>query len=213
MLDNIYQSDKFKHIFLDFETCNLNIGSPTNYPWQLAFIVCEGDKILKEYEYYLKWDNLPISEGAARVTHFNREKYERLAVDPFPILDEVEQYIYDEKYHVCGHNILNFDIYLHKIFRHHAGKKPDWSYVPRIVDTDCLLRGLKTGTLRNPDESLISYQYRVGCIIRKGLKTNLTEMGKEHQITDINYDILHESALEDIKLNKKVFDKIKWQIN
>ena len=52
--------------------------------------------------------------------------------------------------------------------------------------------------------------FRFANYVEKGLKTNLTALGKEYGI-DVNYDNLHDS-LEDVILTAKVFDKLKWQI-
>ena len=45
----------------------------------------------------------------------------------------------------------------------------------------------------------------------KGVKTNLTALGKEYNI-DHNYDKLHD-ALVDLELNLKVWNKLKWKLN
>jgi hypothetical protein len=33
---------KQKYICFDFETCNLNLLSPDNKPWQLSYIIAQG---------------------------------------------------------------------------------------------------------------------------------------------------------------------------
>ena len=42
-----------KYIFFDFETCSLNLGSLSNKPWQLGFIVIENDKIVEKCDYWI----------------------------------------------------------------------------------------------------------------------------------------------------------------
>ena len=66
---------KQKYIFFDFETCGLNLASQDNKPWQLAFIVSDGSKIVSEKDYLIKWNTLDISEGAAKTTGFSKSKY------------------------------------------------------------------------------------------------------------------------------------------
>lgn len=46
--------------------------------------------------------------------------------------------------------------------------------------------------------------------VKKGVKTNLTALGKEYGI-DHDYDNLH-NALVDLDLNLKIWNKIKWQV-
>ena len=36
-----------KYMVFDFETCNLNLVSEENKPWQLAFLIYEGDKLIE----------------------------------------------------------------------------------------------------------------------------------------------------------------------
>ena len=42
-----------KSVVFDFETCSLNLVSPENKPWQLAFQVYEGDKLIESNDYYI----------------------------------------------------------------------------------------------------------------------------------------------------------------
>jgi len=53
---------------------------------------------------------------------------------------------------------------------------------------------------------------KVGAIstMVKGIKTNLTSLGKEYNI-DHEYDKLH-NAIVDLRLNLKVWNKLKYQI-
>lgn len=66
-----------KYVFFDFETCGLNLGSTRNKPWQLAFIVIENNKIIEECDYWLKWKDLKVSEGAAKVTGWTQKNTTR----------------------------------------------------------------------------------------------------------------------------------------
>ena len=54
----------------DFETCNLNLVSKDNKPWQLAFMIYEGDKLIESNDYFIHWDDLKMSDGARKVTGF-----------------------------------------------------------------------------------------------------------------------------------------------
>ena len=68
---------KQKYICFDFETCNLNLLSPDNKPWQLSYIITEGYKTVKEKDCHIKWPDLKRSEEARKITRFDDEKYKR----------------------------------------------------------------------------------------------------------------------------------------
>ena len=70
-------NNKQKYMVFDFETCSLNLCRKNNKPWQLGFILCEGDKVKKEYDFLIKWDNLEVSADAAKITGFNRKNFVR----------------------------------------------------------------------------------------------------------------------------------------
>ena len=130
MNENLLRFNKDqKYIVFDFETCNLNLASLDNKPWQLAFIVAQGNKILEKHDYYIAWDDLKISAEAAKITGFSRSKYDKQKKDPKEVLSHFEKYLYDEDYINLGHNIFGFDIYIHNIFRKNLGIPSDYSYI------------------------------------------------------------------------------------
>src|SRR6056300_1496216 len=90
--------NKQKYLLFDYETCNLNLISGNNKPWQLAFLVIENNKIVEEKDYWLKWDDLKVSPEAAKITGFTQAKYKKHAVDPKLALDHFEKYLYDDSY-------------------------------------------------------------------------------------------------------------------
>ena len=114
MNDNLLRyNDKQKYLIFDFETCNLNLVSPDNKPWQLSFITCTKNKILEKHDHFLKWENLKVSEGAQKATRFDYTKYRIKSEDPLPILRKFDKLLYDKQYKIVGHNLLGFDIYIH----------------------------------------------------------------------------------------------------
>lgn len=199
-----------KYILFDWETENLNLVNSFNKGWQLSYIVCQGYDILSESDNYIKWPDLNISADAARVTHFDRAKYDRLALPPEPILDEFEKYLYDPEYLILGHNILNFDVYLNNIARKLIGRQPDFSYIPRCIDTNSLAKAIAKGIKLNKDEDLICWQYRLCDFREKGLKTSMISLLKKYKI-DFDENRLHD-GLYDAKQNWEVFKKQIWEI-
>ena len=63
---------------------------------------------------------------------------------------------------------------------------------------------------KNGDD-LMEYQYMTYHKRQKGIRTNLTALGKEFDI-DVDYDNLHD-AVNDLMLNIEVWNKLKWQID
>lgn len=199
-----------KYLVFDYETCGLNLSSLDNKPWQLAFIVFDNGEIKEKVDYYLKWDDLKISDGAKKVTGFKEKVYKSRAIDPLKALDHFEKYFYDKDYLIVGHNIIGFDIYIHNIHRLLCGKKTDYSYLNRLVDTNCLAKADALNIEFNEDNILL-WQMKLQKIRKKGIKTNLKSLCQKY---DIKFDEskLHD-ALYDIEQNLKVFQSMLWKIN
>lgn len=197
-----------KYLVFDYETCGLNLGSLNNKPWQLAFLLCEGKRIISRHNFWLRWSELNVSPEAARITGWTKKKYEKLAVDPKEPLELFEKYLYDDDYLKVGHNILGFDVYIHNINRQLLGKSPDYSYVNRLVDTNCIAKGIKMEINLNKDDDFLLWQYRMVDAKQKGVKTNLKQLCKDYDI-DFDPSKLHD-ALYDIEKNYEVFQKLIW---
>lgn len=199
-----------KYIFFDFETCCLNLGSLDNKPWQLGFIVIENGKIVLKKDHWIKWDNLKMSDTAAKMTGWTKESYDKKAVDPKSILSEFESYLYDESFINVGHNILGFDIYVHGIYRRCLGKTPDYSYVNRSIDTLCLAKAIKNDIAYNRDDSFYNWQYRLNNMVDRKSKKKLIDLCKDYDIK-IDSSKLHD-AMYDIEQNYEVFKKMLWEV-
>lgn len=216
LLNNlISQDENLKYILYDFETCGLNLLSLENKPWQIGFLVCQGSKILETHAYYIKWDKLIVSPGAAKATRFDYNHYLKNAVENEKILDLFEKYIYSPEYLILFHNGLQFDTYIHNIWRKNLGRKPDYSFINRCIDSNALSKAEKLGNKYSGDinDDFLAFQYSNLSIKAKGVKTNLTALGKELKITEVNYDNLHD-ATEDCKLNRLIWEKhLKWRFD
>jgi hypothetical protein len=87
----------------------------------------------------------------------------------------------------------------------------NWHHlVKKFIDTNTIARGIKYGIPYNPKESLTEYQYKIYHTRKKGVKSSLTTLGKENGI-EHDYDKLHD-AINDLELNLKVWNKLKWQV-
>ena len=199
-----------KYIIFDYETCNLNLVSEENKPWQLAFIIAQNGKIIERADYILAWEDLKVSPEAARITGFSKNKYDKLKTCPKKALAHFEQHLYDEEVIKVGHNILGFDTYIHNIHRKLCGKNADYSYISKVLDTVCLAKAVKKDIKPEKGGDTLSWQYRLLNYRERGLKTNLLQCCKDYNIS-FDPKKLHD-ALYDIEKNYEVFKKILWEV-
>mgnify|MGYP005821983417 FL=1 len=197
-------------LIFDYETCNLNLCSEDNKPWQLSFMVIENGKVQEKVDYHLAWDDLHVSPEAAKITGFNEKKHQKLAVDPRKALDHFEKYLYDDSFIKVGHNLLGFDVYIHTIHRKLLGLGADYSYINNLLDTVCLARAIKK-EIKFKNGNLLSWQYKLHDLRERGLKVNLQQCCKDYSI-DFDPKLLH-NALYDIEKNYEIFQKMIWQVD
>jgi len=210
-----FNQDKV-YTFCDFETYNLCLNFCQNRPWQAGLIKYKGNKILDSQDLYIKWDtDLKVGEEAARITGYNEKKFLSKAISPEEAFEQMSPW-FDECDYIVGHNFLGFDLYLLKGYYEFMGESYN-HLVEKIIDTNCLARGIKYdipfrnegGKLSNRE--LCLYQYKILNTRRRRVKSNLTALGKEFDI-EHDYDKLHD-AIVDLRLNIKVWNKLKMQIN
>ena len=204
-----YDKDQL-YLLFDYETEGLNLVPGFNKPWQLSYLIARGNVIEKEFDYFIDWPDLNISEEAAVVTRFDFNKYKLRAKPAAPVLEEFESYLYDPKYIILGQNLLGFDVYVHNQFRHKLGKKTDFSFIKRIIDTNCVAKAIKKQIPFKSSDNRINWMYKFNDFREKGLKTSIKQQLKEY---DIPFDEmkLHDSSY-DIRMNFEIFKKQLWQI-
>lgn len=210
MMDNLLRYNKDTiYTFIDLETENLCLSTCHNRPWQCGMIRLKGDQILEQSDVCLKWDKpINISTEAAAITKFNRYKYNKLAIHANDAFEKMFSWLENCDY-IIGHNVLNFDLYLIKDYCESNGK--NWKqFVSKIIDTNCIAKGIKYEIPYIAGTDFTEYQYRILNERRKGVKTNLALLGKEYNI-EHDYEDLHD-ALNDLHLNIKIWDKLKFQI-
>jgi len=197
-------------VFIDCETFNLCLNFCHNLPWQISMLKVQGDDIMASKDFYIKWDtHLKIGEEAARITRYSQQTMDKIGVAPEDIYPTVKDWL-DNADYIVGHNILGFDIYLIKGLYEYMGD--DYSHlVPKLIDTNCIARGIHTDKKYNKKDNFLEYQYRSIAKRVRGVKTNLTAMGKYYNI-EHDYDKLH-NALVDLELNLKVWNKLKREID
>lgn len=208
----------FTYVVFDYETCNVNLQSPLNKPWQVSYLLkhykYENNKAkitqLKKRDLYIWWEDLKLSPGAERVTRFNRKKYTELAVDPKEVLDEMDELFYNPNYYIVGHNGIGFDIYIHNIFRELLGKPKDYSFDSNFIDTHAISKLFKLEMTKPEGMSLTEWQVKILNTRNRGLKTNVKAMCKEFGI-EVDEMLLHDS-MYDVEKTDEIFLKLIWAI-
>jgi hypothetical protein len=200
--------------FLDLETENTALQRFQNVPWQASIITQVGNKIVKELDFYIKWDEKTlgrkfcISRGAAAVTRYNPETIEKYGRPPEEVYDALLPELEAADY-ICGHNLLMFDACVWQEFAE-AIKRPIYNIVPKIIDTAAVYKGMKLEQSPKNQSDFTAWQYRVMHTRKKGLRFSLELIGKEYKV-EHDYTTLHNS-LSDLHLNAKVFQHLKYAI-
>ena len=203
-------NNKDEFVFIDIETFNLCLNLKNNCPWQISMLKVKGNEAFDLKDMYISWDTkLKISAEAAKITRYDENKVKALGIKPEEAFDIMYNWL-DSSFKIIGHNVLNFDIYLIKGLCDLNGKP--WKHlVHKVIDTNAIARGIKYGELPKKDDDIMEYQYRLINSPRKGVKTNMTSLGKEFGI-EHEYDKLHD-AIIDLKLNLKIWNKLKYMID
>ena len=191
-----------RYIVFDTETEGLNLV--TSRPWQVAWLVVEGDRIIDKRDFYIHWPDLKVSEGAAKVTGFSQKEYSKKSMPPNIVWEKFSEDLYDENNLIVGQNLLGFDVYMVNIWRKLMGRNPDYSFVSRIIDTKSLATAIAK-QIPVDKEDFIGWQYRILNYRERGLKTSQATLLKKYNI-DHDPKRLHD-ALYDIEMNFKIFRK------
>ena len=203
-----FRKDK-KLVFIDCETYNLCLSFCHNVAWQISMISTDGTYKKDERDFYIKWDTpFKISDDAKRITRYNESFFNKNGKEPKDVFPIIKKWL-DGADYIVGHNIIGFDIYLIKEMYKMFGE--DYKHlVPKLIDTNCIARGVKMEIPYKPEEDFTEYQYRIVNTRRKGVRSSLTALGKEFNI-DHDYDKLH-NAIVDLELNLKVWNKLKYAL-
>ena len=203
MTENILRfNKKQRYVVFDTETEGLNLVK--SRPWQIAWLVAEGDKIISRTDRFIQWPSLNLSEGAARITGFSKKEYEGKCRAPNQVWEEFSQDLFDENNIIIGQNLLGFDVYMVDVWRKLIGRPLEQDYISRIIDT----KSLATAIAKNipfTGGDFINWQYRLLHYRERGLKTSQAFLLKHYGI-DHDPKRLHD-ALYDIEMNFKIFQK------
>ena len=198
-----------KYIIFDTETEGLNLVS--SKPWQLAWIEAKGKKIVKKQNRFLKWDDLNVSDDAARITGFNKKEYLSKAEDPEKVYKEFINLIMDEDVIIVGQNLLGYDIYMLGVIARNLGIEIDYSFISRILDTKVIATALAKGNKTPDKDDMLTWQLRYLNYRERGLKTNQKFLLQHYEIP-FDENQLHD-ALYDIEKNFEIFQKQLWELD
>ena len=194
-----------KYLVADTETESLNLHF--SRPWQVAYNVYSlNDGVIEQNYHNILWPDLKVSKDAARITRFdkNYKTFLKSAITPEEAYELFEPYLLNPDYYIIGHNFLGFDVYQIMNWARGVGKKLDWGWVERVIDSNCLAKAIAQNI--KPDrENFLAWQYKLNHERIRGLKTNLTHVAKQYDIP-VDSDKMHD-ALEDIKVNAYVFGR------
>jgi len=195
--------NKQKYLIFDTETEGLNLVR--SRPFQVSWIIAQGKKILERNDRYVFWSDLQMSDGAAKITKFNKAYYTKKAEDPKDVWDDFSKELYNPEYKILGQNLLGFDVYVVNTWRKAMGLNPDYSFVERIIDTLSLERAIQNDIKKVDFEDFTFWQYRWINFFNRKMKTSQGAMLKKYGI-DHDPKKLHD-ALYDIEMNFEIFKK------
>jgi hypothetical protein len=189
----------------DFETEGVNLFA--SRPWQLAYLIADSKTVHEVKNEFIWWPDLNMSKQAAIITNFNAVEYKAKARPPAEVCAEFEARLYDTSLDIVGHNFF-FDGYIHNTLRRLLGKKPDWSWMSRLYDTDALSRAYRKGIA--PDlTNMLAFQYKMQSL-REKLKTKLGNMCTEFSI-EYNPAEAHRADYDILK-TRAVYEALKWKM-
>jgi DNA polymerase III alpha subunit (gram-positive type) len=205
MQDNLLRFKKDqKYLIFDTETESLSLV--LSRPWQLSWSIAVGDKIVKNEDRFIHWDDLQISDGAAKITRFDRQRWESKSEEPTKVLNDFDNYLYNPEYLIIGANLFGFDIYQHNNIRRQLGLKTDYSYINRIIDVQALQKGIYLG-LKSVPENRTAWHYQMQNFRQRGVKTSVKHLCSLYEIP---YD--ENRAHDAVYDNHLVFSIFKKQI-
>ncbi len=199
-----YNLPNRKFYTFDFEG-DLNTNFST--PFQLSFIISTGTKIEKQFDFYLKWKDLNISEFVKKYAHYDEYRMDKHGVPPEEAFEVFSKYIYDPEYSGIGANVLGFDCALAYNCLKRLGMKHDYEFLKRIYDTNALFKLYKLG-IKPDNNNLLAQQFSLNFFRQKGLKSNVTYVAKEFGL-EIDETRTHDGLYDCEVIKNNFFELIK----
>lgn len=191
----------------DFEAEDLNLFAAK--PFQFSCVVGTQNRILREHNLFMKWDNFNISREAEFITRFNRDEWSRVAQSPNEVFKLINEEFKAADW-IVGHNILGYDIHVYRRACQRLGIKP-LPIEDKLIDTMACGKGIKLERFYKPTEHFLKYQ--IGMASKRPPKKGFATLAAFAKLYDIQMDEtkLHD-ALYDVGINYEVLKKMLWQI-
>jgi len=196
-----------KYLVFDTETEGLNLHS--SRPWQVAWLICQGNKVLERHDRLINYKDLEMSKTVEKLTGFTWDRYNAEKEPLKKVWSDFKKYLFNPEYKIVGQNLLGFDVYMVAIMQRLLGETPDYSYLTRIYDTRALGKAYRE-ELDKPNKDFLSWQYKI--IHDRTLKARVSQLQllKFFGI-DFEEDKLHD-ALYDNEMCFKVFCALKKEM-
>jgi len=197
-----------KYLVFDTETEGLNLHS--SRPWQVSWLICQGDKIIQKHDRYISHKDLQISDVVAKLTGFTWDSYNERKEPLKKVWADFKKDLFNPEYKIVGQNLLGFDVYMVAVMQRLLGETPEYNYLNRIYDTRALGKAYRE-ELDKPKGNMLSWQYKI--IHDRSLKARVSQLQllKFFGI-DFEEDKLHD-ALYDNQMCYKVFTALKKEMN
>ncbi|MDB4314589.1 3'-5' exonuclease [bacterium] len=198
-----------KYIVFDTETEGLNLIY--SRPWQIAWSLVEGNKVIKTKNEYIDWPDLEVSDLVAKLTGFTWSEYNRRKRPPKDVWAEFRKDLMQEDRIVIGQNLIGYDIFIVATLQRLLGETPDYSYLPRIYDTRPLGKACREGIDKPKNVDMLSWQYKI--MHDRSLKARVSQLAQlKHFGIDFDEKKLHDAEY-DIEMTFKIFSEIKRKMN
>lgn len=198
--------------WLIWDTEGESLNTAVSRPWQVAWCLADLKQIHWIKTRWIWWPDLRVSRGAAIKTRFDPVAYKKNARPAKEVLDEFRADLLNPAYRPWFMRGLTYDVYIKRNWERGCGVAHDDSYLLRSIDLDPILKAQIKGW--QPDisspEAFLAWLYKGAHFIEKGLKTNLTEVGKNRKI-DHDYAGTHDAA-NDIVLLWKIARQVVFEV-
>lgn len=202
-----YNIHNKKFVVFDYEG-DLNLFFST--PFQLGMAVYHGTKLVSEHDFYIKWDNLYISDFVKKYAHYSAARMKSDGKNPIEVFTFLNQFLTDPQYLLVGANILSYDCPLTYNCLKRLGLPHSYDFLNKCYDVNALFKGYKLG-LKPDNNNLLAYQLSMNSWKQRGLKSNVGYVAKEFKI-ECDEDKLHDGVY-DVKIIAQNFLELIKKIN
>jgi DNA polymerase III epsilon subunit-like protein len=198
-----------KYIVFDIESDGLSLHN--SLPWQLAWNVYEGNRLVKSYDEYIDWPDFKVSDFIIKLTGFSYPEYNKRKRPPEEVLKKFQAYLYNPEYMVIGQNLIGFDQFLIATLQRKCGHLQDFTWLRRLLDTRCLGMAYREGLEKPKSGSLLSWQYKI--LHDRSLKAKVSQLAQlKHFGIEFDEKLLHNATV-DCEMTFKIFQELKKKLN